>query len=127
MSSLPLDWYARLFVEIHLNYHVIGPLPIPRPSRTSPFWQRTVQLAGRLAAPDDRFVEWAEALGVDYGSLEDDDKQDKIHELDAVVAHLYGLSEPQLRHVFETFHEGWNFAGRLEATLVHFRKWQKAT
>ena len=32
-----------------------------------------------------------------------------IHELDAVVAHLYGLNEAQLVHIFETFHEGWDY------------------
>ena len=47
-----------------------------------------------------------------------------IHELDAVVAHLYGLTEPQLRHIFETFHEGWEYQDPLEATLIHFNKWQ---
>jgi hypothetical protein len=47
-----------------------------------------------------------------------------IHELDAVVAHLYGLSEAQLRHIFETFHEGWQFGPRLEATLKHYHAWK---
>jgi len=53
-----------------------------------------------------------------------------------VVAHLYGLTEPQLRHIFETFHEGWgpgatanhptlgDYDRRLRATLDHFRRWQ---
>ena len=54
----------------------------------------------------------------------DDEKNDMIYELDAVVAHLYGLTEPQLRHIFETFHEGWEYEERLEPTLVHFTKWQ---
>jgi hypothetical protein len=124
MSSLVLDWYARLFVEIHMNYHVLSPFPIPRPTRTSKLWEPTVVLAGRLAAVDDRFTEWAEAVAVNCGKLEDDDKEDKIAELDAVVAHLYGLSENQLRHIFETFHEGWNYTKRMNATLVHFRRWQ---
>lgn len=124
MSSLALDWYARLFVEIHLNYHVLSPLPIPRPSRASRLWGRTVALAGRLACPDDRFADWAAAVGVSYGELEEDEKDDKIHELDAVVAHLYGLNEAQLRHIFETFHEGWSYTQRMDATLVHFRRWQ---
>ena len=44
-----------------------------------------------------------------------------IHELDAAVAHLYGLNEPQLVHVFETFHEGWAYQDRLDATLKHYR------
>jgi hypothetical protein len=124
MSSLPLDWYARLFVENHLTFHVLNPLPIPRPPRTSRLWDRTVALAGRLACPDDRFADWAAAVGVSYGELDEDDKDDKIHELDAVVAHLYGLNEAQLRHIFETFHEGWNYTQRMDATLVHFRRWQ---
>jgi hypothetical protein len=124
MSSLALDWYARRFVDISLNYHILNPFPIPRPARTSRLWDRTVALAGRLASPDDRFAEWAAAVGVNYGPLEEDDKEDKIHELDAIVAHLYGLSESQLRHIFETFHEGWNYTKRMDATLVHFRRWQ---
>jgi hypothetical protein len=44
--------------------------------------------------------------------------------LDAVVAHLYGLSEPQLTHIFETFHEGWDYQDRLRATLKHFAAWR---
>jgi hypothetical protein len=47
-----------------------------------------------------------------------------IHELDAVVAHLYGLHEDQLRHIFETFHEGWDYAQQMESTIEHFRLWQ---
>ena len=37
-----------------------------------------------------------------------------IHEFDAVVAHLHGLSEPQLLHIFEIFHEGWDYQERLD-------------
>ena len=47
-----------------------------------------------------------------------------IHELDAVAAHLYGLTEAQLVHVFETFHEGWDYQDRLDAVLRHFRNWR---
>lgn len=59
------------------------------------------------------------------GPLEADEKNDMMHELDAVVAHLYGLTEAQLVHVFETFHEGWDFRERLDAVLGHFRSWGK--
>jgi hypothetical protein len=82
-----------------------------------------VELAGRLAAPDERFAEWADAVGVACGPLDPRERQDMVHELDAVVARLYGLSEPQLVHVFETFHEGWEYLARLDAVLKHFAKW----
>jgi hypothetical protein len=84
-----------------------------------------VALAGRLACPDDRFASWARAVGVKCGQIGDDEKNDMMHELDAVVAHLYGLSESQLGHVFETFHEGWDYAARLKATLKHYRSWAR--
>jgi hypothetical protein len=84
-------------------------------------------VAGRLASPDRRFAAWARAVGVDCGPLDDGEKYDAIAELDAVVAHLYGLSEAQLVHVFETFHEGWDFASRLKAVLKHFHAWSRRT
>jgi hypothetical protein len=123
LSSVPLDWYARRFVELHLNFDVFNPFPVPRPGRDAPLWQAVVRLAGRLAASDERSAEWAERVGVGWGPLADDEKADMIAELDAVVAHLYGLTEGQLVHVFETFHEGWDYEPRLNAVLAHYREW----
>ncbi len=31
LSSIPLDWYARRFVELNVNFHILNPFPIPRP------------------------------------------------------------------------------------------------
>ena len=126
LTSIPLDWYARRFVETHVDFHVLNPFPIPRPGGTSPLRDRVIALAGRLAAADDRFAEWAGRVGVNCGPLDADEKADRIRELDAVVAHLYGLSESQLVHIFETFHEGWDHEERLRATLRHFRAWRHA-
>lgn len=105
LSSVPLDWYSRRFVETHVNLFIINPFPIPRPSRTDRYWQRAVALAGRLACPDERFAEWAASVGVSCGQLDPREKQGMIEELDAVVARLYGLSPFQLAHIFDTFHE----------------------
>ncbi len=83
-----------------------------------------VALSGRLAAPDNRFAAWAKAVGVAHGKLHPDEKLEMVHELDAVVAHLYGLDKRQLRVVFETFHEGWDYEEQLQATLKHFEVWK---
>ena len=101
LSSLPLDWYARRFVETNLAYFILNPFPVPRPSRESVLWQRTVELAGRLACPDKRFAEWAQKVNVTCGPLDEAEKEDHIHELDAVVSHLYGLSKSQLIHILK--------------------------
>lgn len=133
LASLPLDWYARRFVETHVNFYVFNPFPVPRPDRDDPLWQRAVVLAGRLAAVDERYADWAAAVGVECGPVDGKLKYDMICELDAVVALLYGLDERHLRHIFETFHEGWgpgqtaahptvgDYDRRLEGTMEHFR------
>ena len=97
---------------------------MPRPSRENVLWQRVVELAGRLACPDKRFAEWASKVDVACGPLDEAEKEDHIHELDAVVSHLYGLSESQLIHIFETFHEGWDFESRLSGVMHHYQAWR---
>ncbi|MCY4232803.1 MAG: hypothetical protein OXE59_03535 [Bacteroidetes bacterium] len=124
LSSIPLDWYARRFVVLHLTYFVINPFPIPRPSRENILWKRVVELSGRLSCPDDRFANWANIVGVECGPLDDTQKEDMIHELDAVAAHLYGLNECQLTHIFETFRVNWNYEHRLSGVLRHFNNWR---
>jgi hypothetical protein len=123
LSSIPLDWYARRGVETHINFHLLNAFPIPNPARTDPLRRRVVEIAGRLAAVDDRFADWAAEVGVPVGSVTDPaEKDDLIAELDAAVALLYGLEEADVRIIFETFHEGWDYRARLDAVLAHFRR-----
>lgn len=122
LCSIPLDWYARRFVETNLNFFIFNPLPIPRPARDCVLWQRVVRVSGRLAACDERFSDWADAVGVECGPLDEGKKTDLIHELDALSGQLYGLREYQLQHCFETFHEGWDYTDRWAGVREHFRR-----
>ena len=137
LSSLILDWYARRIVETNVNFHVLNAFPIPRVGRESRLWGRVVELAGRLAAVDKRLARWAKQVGVDCGPIDPPTWWDMICELDAVVAHLYGLQEKHLLHIFETFHVGWepgqvadhptlgDYTSRCQKTLEWFRHWQQ--
>ena len=120
LSSICLDWYARRYVDIHMDAHLLYQLPIPYPDLSESLTNRCIQLGGRLACPDDRFNNWAKDVGVESGPLDYDTKQDMINELDAVVAHLYGIDEKKLIHIFETFHEGWDYKSRLYQVLKHY-------
>ena len=120
LSSIPLDWYARRLVETHLDFHIFESLPIPL--QRPPFAARTATLAARLAVHnDDRFGDWATAVGVHLEPISPAEQDDLISELDACVAHLFSLDERQLVHIFETFHEGWDYEERLRSTLGHYR------
>ena len=124
LRSIPLDWYARRFVETGLKLYLINSLPIPRPDVTSQLREKVIELAARLAFVDERFSSWAREVGAEYGPLALDVQEAMATELDAIVAHLYGLSSGQLIHIFETFHEGWDYHQRLESTLAHFDNWK---
>ncbi len=120
LSSIPLDWYARRFVETHVTFSLLNPFPIPRPNPDHPLRLRAIELSGRLAAQDPRFTRWAKALSLKPHRLVEDEQNDFIVELDATVSRLYGLEESDLVHIFETFHEGWDNQDRLDRTLKHF-------
>jgi hypothetical protein len=123
LCSIPLDWYARRMVEISVNFHIFNGFPIPRVERDAPERRRVEEIAGRLAAVDERYEGWAKAVGVPVGSVHSaDERVGLIAELDAAVAHLYGLSETDLATIFETFHEGWDYHSRLDAVLAHHRR-----
>ena len=137
LCSIPLDWFARRIVELHLTYHHFNSLPIPRPEldNSDPdsagirLRDRVIELAGRLAtteADHPGFRKWADAVGVKAGSVGSEaEKQDLIAELDAVVAHLYGLDEDDLAVIYDTFHTGADYSERHTQVLRHFRVWRE--
>lgn len=88
-------------------------------------WGRVVRLAGRLVCRDERSRSGVDAIGVKCGRLDSVEKNDRVHKPDAVVAHLYGLTEAQLVHVLEAFQDGWNQQHRLDAVLAHGEFWSR--
>jgi hypothetical protein len=124
LSSIPFDWYTRRFVELKMSYGLLNTFPVPRPAKEDPLRQQVTEIAGRLAAIDHRYAEWASEVGVPVGSVTTQAaKDDLIAELDATVAHLYGLDRTELEHIFATFHRGWDYQARLTAVLKHFDRW----
>ncbi|MCJ0894761.1 MULTISPECIES: Eco57I restriction-modification methylase domain-containing protein [unclassified Rhodococcus (in: high G+C Gram-positive bacteria)] len=125
LCSIPLDWIARTVVELSMNFHILNGLPVPRPDPDSVLRKQVVEIAGRLAATDERYRKWADEVGVKTGSVADETmKSDLIAELDALVSLLYDLDRDEVVHVFETFHRGWNYQPRLTAVLSHFDSWK---
>ncbi|MEI8045523.1 MAG: hypothetical protein WCL11_29210, partial [Verrucomicrobiota bacterium] len=55
MCSIPFDWYARRYVELHMNFHIFNWLPVPLFDEESASSKRVVEIAGSLAAVDDRY------------------------------------------------------------------------
>ncbi len=120
ISSIIFDWYMRRLVELHLKFYILEAAPIPAVDESDNRRSRLIDRAGRLAAVDERFSDWAAAVGVPVGSVSEEEKPLLEAELDALVAHLYGLSREHVIHIFETFHRGWDYQPRLTLVLGYF-------
>jgi hypothetical protein len=121
LSSRILDWYARRFIELNVNMHIFNGFPIPRPESNPALAQRIIELSGRLAAVDERFADWAKAIGAPVNSVSSEtERQECIAELESLVARMFELNEFQLTHIFETFQRGWDYRSELARTLSYF-------
>lgn len=122
ICSIPFDWYARQLVESHVTVEFMNSSPIPVAGDGSDLRRRVEVIAGRLAAVDERYGRWADAVGVGIGGVDVSERPSLLAELDALVAHLYGLSQDDLKVIFETFHIGWDYSGRVADVLDHYRE-----
>lgn len=127
MSSRIFDWYTRRIVELHVTFELLERMPIPRPATKDKSRLRIVEISGSLAAVDKRYAKWAKAVGVKVGSVKTPAEREELEiELDALVAHLYGLTRDHVSHIYKTFHRGWNeHAPRLVRVLAYFDKIEK--
>lgn len=124
LSSIPLDWAARRVTEVNMTFTILNSLPIPDSGKPE-IRERVVDVAGRLAAVDERYSGWAKEVGVPVGSVKTaEEKNELTYELDALVSLLYGFSKDQVIHIFETFHRGWRYEPRLERVLNFYEHWK---
>lgn len=120
LSSHPLDWYARRFVELGLPFDLLNGFPVPRLDAADSLFQRLVELvAGIYLRLDPVFEDWAKAAteGRQPADVEFAEAQDRV---DAVAAAAFGLERKDVVHVFETFHEGWDPRERLDRVLAYY-------
>ena len=120
LNSVSFDWQARRSVETTLNYFILNGLTFPQIYNTD--WQRIGALAARLSCVDERFAEFATEAGVDYGPLTDADRDDMRGEIDALVAHAYGLTADELRFIFTDFAENAVSPAYRNLTLEKFEE-----
>ena len=101
LNSVPFDWQCRRYAERHLDFFLFNSLCFP-PIENTP-WEQIGKLAARLSCVDDRFAHFAKQAGVQHGPLSPEQHQDMRAQIDALVAHAYGLTESELDFIFTDF------------------------
>lgn len=122
LASISLDWWARRFIGLNLNFFIFNSFPIPIYDENSKLCKRLIEITGLLSCVDDRFELWADSLGIQMTLLDNNQREQLMYELDGVVANLYGLKEEQLIHVFKTYRLNWDYSVRLENTLKYYKQ-----
>ena len=100
MNSLPFDWQARRFIELHVSFFLLEGLYLP--PLTDDYTQ-IARAAARLSTVDDRFADFARETGVECGPLLDADRMELRMEIDARVARAWGLGPDDLEVIYEDF------------------------
>ena len=103
MNSLPFDWQVRRYVEASLNFFMLESMVVPHLNEE----QHAViaESAARLSAVDSRFDQFAQAVGVEVGPLDNDEHQRLRVEIDARVAQAWELTIDDLQLMFTDFTE----------------------
>src|SRR6185312_12320467 len=105
-------------VENKMSFAILAGLPVPRTPRHR---ARIAHLAARLSCVDERYADFAREVGVEVGPMPLDERSDMEAEIDALVAHAYGLSENDLRVIFRDFTERAVPPAYRERVVEHYR------
>jgi hypothetical protein len=102
LNSGVVDWFATLKVGLHLNFFILYTLPVP--SFTGSERQiRIAQLSAGLAtATDGDFGDWVE---ISDPIVESEKRSLAMNEIDALVSKEFGLTEPELKAIFDQGNE----------------------
>ena len=108
LNSYALDYVLRYKVAANVNMFYLYQLPLPRLAPGDPYFDAIVPRAARLTCTRAEFADlWREVMGEDWddssGATDPAERQRLRDEIDAIVAHLYGLSRADFDHILGTF------------------------
>ncbi|MEX2645328.1 MAG: hypothetical protein WD249_03605 [Gaiellaceae bacterium] len=119
LNSLPLDWFIRRRVETTMSFGLLNSLPIPEGGSDR---ARIGHLGARLSCVDERYADFARDIDVEPGLLGDEDRLEMEAEIDALVAHSYGLEREHLDVIFADFVEAAVPATYRDRIVRHYER-----
>lgn len=108
LNSFVFDYVLRLQIGTNLSFYIVYQLPMPRLMPDNSYFQAIVPRAAQLTCTRPEFAEfWEEVIGEPWselrGATDSVERQTLRDEIDALVAHLYGLSREDFAHILSTF------------------------
>lgn len=105
LNSFVFDWLLRHKVSAHCSIFYVYQMPVPRLREGDAIFEELVIRAANLTCVRGEFSDLAAEVGIDGEdeSRDDFERARMRAEVDAIVAHLYGVTADELRHILDTF------------------------
>jgi hypothetical protein len=106
LNSLFFDFALRQQVSANLTMFFIYQTPVPRLTSGDKYFWDIVQRAAKLICTAPEFDELAREVGLNShreGVTDETERAQLRGELDAIIAHLYGLTEAEFAYILTTF------------------------
>lgn len=106
LNSFVLDYFLRQKVSANINMFYAYQLPIPRLTKTDSAFTPIITRAAKLICTTPEFDDLAKEVGLGShkkGVTNPDERAQLRAELDGMVAHLYGLTYEEFKHILATF------------------------
>lgn len=108
-NSFVIDWFLRMKVTTTINFFYLYQLPVSRLTEQSPIYKMIVERAAKLICTTLEYQAlWNAAMpGIPWSpeavAISQAERATLRAELDGIIAHLYGLTEEEFRHILATF------------------------
>ncbi|MBE9041155.1 ATP-binding protein [Oscillatoriales cyanobacterium LEGE 11467] len=106
LNSFVLDFYLRKILVDRVSLFYFSQLRLPRIGASDRYFQQIVERSAKLVCTRSEFDELAREVGLgshECGVTEKAHRARLRAELDAIVAHLYGLTEAEFHFILSTF------------------------
>lgn len=109
MNSFIADYFIGQKISANLNMFYLYQLPVPRLTEQSPIYKMIVERSAKLICTTSEYQElWDAALpGIPWSpdavAISQAERATLRAELDGIIAHLYGLTEEEFRHILDSF------------------------
>lgn len=124
LCSIPFDFYARKFIETAVDIHFMQAFPIPL-GIDSIQGRRLIENVYHLVPDELAYKTWRNSLLISSDEVQEAQSiEELITENDALVAILFGLSEVELKYIFDNFQRGWDSEARKQKTLDFYKHWK---
>ena len=126
LNNFTVDSFVRRKIGSVVSIKFIESLNIPRLNEKDEFFDELVEKSAQLTCIGKEFDDLADEVGIKRGGVTDIEKRYALQgEIDAMVAHVYGLNLDEYKYILSTFTTG-NNQDRLKKlkkyALVHFEK-----